>query len=706
MKKIITFILFTFFCGLASLEARIPKINPTWVAAVATAASSAYGYYKKDAIQEKAVETTLHVIDEYAKPEKRDFYTSNLFNGLKKFKPSLLPLMKDHYDKRFFEHIQNETTPLASEQQSLAEYTEVVTPLVNKLPTNTLEFLLEHEPTAQQLFTDSAVNNRLMTARVADCLLSLNKAKYSINFKAELDLKTKYTTCEDKIIAYARENFETLDSDVLARILLKHKNQLQEEFTLRTLQYPDKAYRQRYLTTLCNSQIKPVDKNKSCLGMLVAGAYMNMEKTNPVILKTILEIEPSYASLFTTQIVKHIDKIPAELLKSVLQKTSFDNRHKILNALRDRLTQNDTPGFESVGSNITPVDSRYALTCVYNEHAKWFRAPLSMPSAPKDLSQTEAHLLIKQSQAQMQWNEALSSSEIQDFIHSIHDKEKEEQKNNNITFVHGCSWDWDFKQDLFTQLMVIKYQKNFENYRFLRFNEDFTEDFNDASKHLAFDRNLQQLFRPDVLFMNHGLFSNVNTPGSCTFHYWLSDSDQSLLHARNQSETQELFKKAELESYYSKYETAVKELELLHDNARKSGLLLLISVKPETCDNYIYPTTAGGYLKQMDTDKGKISKTSQAIALLKNDPAALREYVDRAEYGMLLTNRYALNPDKAGKDIKIFPFSLAHGTKEYTAYCTKRDQLINKIKQDIANQQNPALQRDTKMINLLSTVSV
>jgi hypothetical protein len=206
--------------------------------------------------------------------------------------------------------------------------------------------------------------------------------------------------------------------------------------------------------------------------------------------------------------------------------------------------------------------------------------------------------------------------------------------------------------------------------------------------------------------MNHGLFSNVNTPGSCTFNYWLSDSDQSLLQARNQSETQELFKKAQLESYYSKYEAAVKELELLHDNARKSGLLLLISVKPEICDNYIYPTTAGGYLKQMDTDKGRISKTSQAIALLKNDPAALREYVDRAEYGMLLSNRYALNPDKAGKDIKIFPFSLAHGSQEYAAYCTKRDELINNIKQDIANQNNPALPSDTKMINLLSTVSV
>lgn len=687
--------------------------------------------YVKTETQEIALQKGLEIV-EWTHPKQKDQYVSKLFNTIKNYKPELLASMHEYYSRRFAAHIDGkELTP--ADQSVLREFTHVAAHTFRKIPLPQLRYLVTHDPEARAQFTDAAVKDiTKVDEQHINLLVTHNKNPYFYLFNFSL-----FDAIDDehsqKIITSVCEHFKDMNPEVLACVLGNFHSQLQQKFVNLTIDNITKKYSPWHMDFLLKSpqeifhlttSIKELKKffqteDHSPVEHALAEAILqNMHQvplSNIVSAPSKIITKVLGSDIFIKQICNNLETY-TPILEQLLNKASYKTRGKILNILKEYLNQSAQQQNHIVADTLI-TDNRLKLIRLYNSYSiPFFRSTLHLPPIKQQESQTQAHALMYSSDLQKLEKELLQDQDVKKIIKAIHTQELDEAKNDRFTFFHACKWDWDLRQDLFTKLMEIKLQKNLPNYRFLRFESDYhiTNEEQNIRKVLLdygrIDHDLLPPLRPRLFFMNHALFGNLHNVGSNTFAYWYYNNDCSTI----QISLQDIFKQTGFDAYYEKYQREIHELETLHKKSENKGTLLLISVDPQTAPHYIYPAEVGGYKGGWFKKNLKIgpvlfrwkrtTNLREIIQTLKKNPFKLDKQTDSLEYCMILTNDYALNPDKAGKDIKIYPFHLAADTSEYQQYCEKRDQLMRKIARDLAEKESPSTDKNI-LFNLLATQS-
>ncbi|MFA6065705.1 MAG: hypothetical protein WC707_00820 [Candidatus Babeliaceae bacterium] len=683
------------------------------VAATGALGAGVYAYKNRDNLQDKAVKTGLNLIQEYAPQDKKDQYASRVFTTLKKYKPALLSSTLDYYANRFANAIATQQKIAQHEESAFHEFTQVIAPDITKFPLPIIDYVMQNNPQARSLFVDAAVND---IKNLNEGLTHLLVAQYfysdpntSLIFPGRI-----YDDNTRKIIDAIQANFKDVDARVLRGIVINFHKEVNKAFHDLTVKNITKKYAQGYIEFLCSrdpfllaASLQPTfgyDFSSEMLQELATAMENKFNEVQFSMVKELLACNASFSNFFTRKIIECIDMLDAITLSIIMKNASYRNRGKMLNALRDRLVK-DIPLTEtfSIQDFSAIPESKAGLIDLYNHYSiPWYRPALAHVSASQAISQTEAHALVHQDLIKKEFSDALKDLQAVCMLNSLHEKEKEEERAGNFTFVHGCAWDWDLKQDIFTHLMEIKLNKKFEDYRFLRFKDNYNVTQVDESVHATLAQGNAEALRSDILFMNHAVFGNSSRKGSCTFDYWYHNYDQSVNNNRNLINAEELFAQVGMRDFFTRYKKDIQNLERLHKKAENKGVILLISANQEMVRQNIYPTTSGGAKVVVKTKDKKTLDSAQAIITqLKQNPTVLQN-ADAIEYGLLCSNKFVLNPDKAGKDIKIFPYSLAHGTPAYQEYCNARDQLMAKIKRDIYEQNHPELVQESRVRSILA----
>ncbi|MGC2310982.1 MAG: hypothetical protein WA432_05195 [Candidatus Babeliaceae bacterium] len=442
----------------------------------------------------------------------------------------------------------------------------------------------------------------------------------------------------------------------------------------------DKQYLPVLFTRINHFSPKTFSQPTKDLIALVIEAYASALPSetllNTTTLKIILEKYPHKASEFIEPVAREISAIPSTALSILYKYWKPADKERFFN-LREGLAQQD--------KDLLPIGMRNTVQKICHDIGK----------ANKQLmSQTDSHYVHYKKYIKIKLSrDILFDPAIRNFFTAIHKQEQQEIAQGRLTFFHGCKWDWDLKQDIYTALWQTVHKKNLGNYRFLRFERNYypltaTEQKKESGFRIKTVKEGRTYVgvnvRSQLLFMNHALFGNITDAGSCTALYWRDNSDMS----GNQNCLQEVITHLGLPLYYTKYQKEFDQLEALHKAAENRGTLLLISVVPTCADACVYAAQPGGAKSDIGSKLGIDDKVSSIIALLKNDSKKLGTYVDHIEYCIVLTHDMVLNPDYAGKDIKIYPFHMAKPA-EYAQYCTLRDELVAKIATDI--ERNPRI---------------
>lgn len=251
-------------------------------------------------------------------------------------------------------------------------------------------------------------------------------------------------------------------------------------------------------------------------------------------------------------------------------------------------------------------------------------------------------------------------------------------------FFHGCSWSFDIRQDLFTRLWELERNISLTNYRFIRFTNRFLEsNSRTESRHKELMKDglltgpCSELFYCTTAFFAGDTSSNP-------FHYWL---DNSTCLYSNDNDLEDVFGE---KLYYQKYRYEFEELNSLHKAAQNKGLILVVSVTPKFAKHNIYSNgyllgNAPGETYLMDIGG---TRTTNPVKIFKafSQSNLRRSYFDRMHYCMVMSCATGAAFDIATiqkNEIEIYPVHTAH-PKEYAEYCKKRDELMEKIRHDIA----------------------
>lgn len=605
----------------------------------------------------------------------KDIQCSALFNRVKSENPENLYLLKSHYEERFAKNLYAKTDIRADEQQILREWTQIVANNIYQEKREIVEFVLKNDPQAHDYLLDSALEKiEKLTTPIA---------RIFINQK---------TDNAQKIIDTAVAHFETIDLLIFSEIIdcLETGSPIQIDFQKKLVSLTARNITRNYPEHYLYHILKDSPDIQECK-VLIDAVKTNFDKVNPETISFLVNKWPKFAHQIADLVAQHIDKFSTFTLQLIIKGLSDDipKRALFLKALHNHLEKISAVAPHSFQNVLDQQHSLIDLQNLYNAYSHfWKRPAVNFSHVRLNLSQTESHLYYYYSAIKRKFGEALQDHAIFAFLAKIHEKEKIEEEQGRITFFHACRWDWNIRQELFTQLMEIKLGKKFDNYRFLRFKNNYNP--HDASQQVnaykfLLHANHVRAVRPHILFMNHALFGNTHNSGSCTFEYWCDNHDQG--HAS--FSLKDIFAAAQFTEYYEKYEAEITELELLHKQAQNKGVLLLISVDATTAPHYIYPAKVGGaqdYVYDQSRFKffNKPLQLHEIIKNLKSKPNQLGDKANFQEYCMILTDDYALNPEKAGNEIKIFPFHMAHDKPEYQEYCTKRDALMAKIAADLA----------------------
>ena len=417
-------------------------------------------------------------------------------------------------------------------------------------------------------------------------------------------------------------------------------------------------------------------KNPQAAEIFTQAAAQRIDKVNCGILAEIIERNPKAAQIFTQPAAQHIDKVDTYVLTKIIDKNP--EAAGIFAVVLQNKWQNITSHSEQ--NLITTL----RLNEISEKYRKITNKTLAMNLAHDNSSQTEGHIKNNYPAIADRLSSIILDSESVAFLNKIHRQEEIELVEGRYVFYHACKWQWNYTQDLYTHLLSTLHDKEIPTYRFLRINKDpYTTTYND-SKELktrntllhegrTYDDQSRKLF-----FMNHALFGNANTKDCCTVDYWYENRDQSKVTKTSK----EIFTKLNQADLYSKYEKDIKELEVLHAKAANKGTFLLLSFSPEFLKETVYAARPHGYLKKVSIDKQETGDVKAILETLKQNPQKLGKSSDKIEYCLILTKDRALNPEYAGKDIKIYPFNMAK-PKEYQDYCAKRDELMAKIGTEI-----------------------
>ena len=241
------------------------------------------------------------------------------------------------------------------------------------------------------------------------------------------------------------------------------------------------------------------------------------------------------------------------------------------------------------------------------------------------------------------------------FIDRLYKKEFEEQASGRYTFVHAQQWHWHFESDIFQKLYEIKYKTNIENYRFLRFEEPKWDQLYDEvqkRKKILSDGGCF-IKQPNLLFMNHAIFGNMNYSGSCSMYYWLQGMDFS----QEKISLATLFESFGLKKYLNTYQNELFELEQLHKESNFNGNLLLLSFTPEQLKNSVYLAHPRGPKRRVIINGQETDDIQLILDTLRTCPEAIKYRKINAkilekEYGdvQLISDTFRTNPESVKFD--------------------------------------------------------
>lgn len=272
----------------------------------------------------------------------------------------------------------------------------------------------------------------------------------------------------------------------------------------------------------------------------------------------------------------------------------------------------------------------------------------------------------------------LSESETQQCFSAAYDKEIEENTQGRYTFFHGQRWTHEWLTSLYKALYeAITEQTLATQYQFLRFKDPTSLQENEA----ALQQKLKKAAdwnNPRYLFMNASLFGNAQNTGDCTAYYWYQNQSASYTRLTNRKIVRRCGASRTL---YKKYQQELDALQTEHAALTTHGNLLLVSLSPQYCQEHVIESTIStNYTKNSTTGKTVASN----LTLLKQNPNKVTNSDSRV-YRLILTRNGTLMPSD---NIRIFAFNGIEPAK-WKAFCTKRDALFARIKQDIRalNQQ-------------------
>ena len=532
-----------------------------------------------------------------------------------------------------------------------------------------------------------------------------NNPKEFIEREVGIEASYKALDCINKrswLTNYYAKNITRLDHPTFNEII-KQDPEAIHILTLAAAQHIDKVD-WRILETI-------IKKNPPAIHILTQAAAQHIDKMHWFILETIINKNLQAVQIFTPAAAQHIDKMSWYMLETIINKnpqavqvfTQAAAQHIAQmdpNVLQEIMIQNPRAKqifTEALDAFIKDLKNESESLNKLMIFAKY--KIITGKDIPKTVfqndssSQTTSHFATNYPTIMQQFGKTLlSNPEAVTFLEKIFNQEKKEIAEDRYIFYHACKWDGDFTQDLYTHLLYTLHDKPIPPYRFLRFNKDpLTTTYKDSKELNTRNELLLQGAKTSngqnkkLLFLNHALFGNVKEQGSCTLEYWFTNRGGNYHYVKKTSE--DIFSKLNQPDLYKKYQKDVEYLEKLHAQAENNGTFLLLSFSPEFLEQTIYSAEPGGFLKHVTIDNQKTRNVATILETLKKSPQKLGESSDRIEYCLVLTKDRALNPEYAGKDIKIYPFNMAK-PKEYNEYCAKRDELMAKIHTDLKQEKS------------------
>ena len=239
MKKLL-FLILSISTLFNAVQARPVRALLKGIGAVTTIGAGVYAYKHREELQDKAIKTGLNLMQNYAPEAKKDTYATRVFNTLKKYKPNLLPSMRDYYENRFAHHIENMQKISPEESASLHEFTEVTALDTTKLSLEKVVYLVNNDPEAHTLF----VNNAIKKIKELN-----NKIFRPLIWLDERDTCFKNMPT---LIEAIKNNFKDIDPEILNEVMQKFSDDeaFKDSFTKLTCENPGKRYTDDYFIRL------------------------------------------------------------------------------------------------------------------------------------------------------------------------------------------------------------------------------------------------------------------------------------------------------------------------------------------------------------------------------------------------------------------------------------------------------------------------
>lgn len=282
------------------------------------------------------------------------------------------------------------------------------------------------------------------------------------------------------------------------------------------------------------------------------------------------------------------------------------------------------------------------------------------------------------------------SKELMGMASQVLEKERDYQKKGYYTFVHGQKRAYLFPEKMYTFLWQLHEGVELENFLFAHIKPllvtDKEKDDEEQMRRylLKYGRKPGDgPMRQKLLFLNYGLFGNLNDSSSSTANYVASNVNFGSKPIA--VTTKDAFEFLGYQKIYKKYQ---KEIEALEKDYAVSnyGTILLIAVPKKDIAKYVYLCSSGssgfgmGGVRRAITIKGVGTTDDINIimnALIRN-PSALN--TDDVEFCLIMTQKDGGLDPKTG--IKVVPI-LAGDAKANAALEKREKELCAKIRKEI-----------------------
>lgn len=284
----------------------------------------------------------------------------------------------------------------------------------------------------------------------------------------------------------------------------------------------------------------------------------------------------------------------------------------------------------------------------------------------------------------------VANKELMGMATQVIEKEREYQKKGYYTFVHGQKRVYLFPEKMYTFLWQLRHDVELENFLFahvkplLETKKEKDEEEKIRQHLLKYGRKPQDgPMRQKLLFLNYGLFGNLNDTSSSTAHYVINNvnfgTKPAVITAKD------AFEFLGYQKIYKKYQ---KEIEALEKDYAVStnGTIILVAVPQKDIAKYVYVCSSGssgwgmGGVKRSITIKGKGTTDDIAIIMdaLLHNPSSLN--TDDIEFCLIMTQKDGgLDPHTG---IKIEPI-LSGDPAINAALAKKEKDLCDRIAKDV-----------------------